>query len=237
MKTRFLSAIALGAITLTGTVACTSAEESYEIGQGTEIGVDVDAMDTDVRPGEAFYLYANGTWQDETEIPAERSSIGSFLTAFLETQRQVSEMIAEIVASDPEPGTDEARIANFYTGFMDVDAINAAGMAPVQADLDRFAAIDDVSALSAVLGDQLRADVDPLNATNFNTENLFGLFVTQGLATPGEVLPYLLQGGLGMPEREYYLSSDASLSEVRTEYRAFKRDGNYPEDYDPEILP
>ncbi|QLC21861.1 M13 family metallopeptidase [Parasphingopyxis sp. CP4] len=221
MKTRFLSAIALGAITLTGPIACTSAEETYEIGQGTEIGIDVEAMDTDVRPGEAFYLYANGTWQEETEIPAERSSIGSFLTAFLETQRQVSEMIGEIVESDPEAGTDEARIANFYTAFMDVDAINAAGMAPVQGDIDRFAAIADLSELSAVLGDQMRADVDPLNATNFNTENLFGLFVTQGLATPGEVLPYLLQGGLGMPEREYYLSSDASLSEVRTEYRAF----------------
>src|SRR5262249_18861540 len=65
------------------------------------------------------------------------------------------------------------------------------------------------------------ADVDPLNATNFWTQNLFGIFVTQGLATPGEVLPYILQGGLGLPEREYYLSSDPHMAEIRTKYRAY----------------
>lgn len=221
MKTRILSALALGAVAVAGPIACTSAEDSYEIGQGTEIGINAAAMDTEVSPGDDFYGYANGTWQRETEIPAEFSSVGGFLVAFLETETQVTEMIAEIVASDPEPGTDEARIANFYNAFMDVDAINAAGMEPVQADIDRFEAITDTAELSQVLGSQLRADVDPLNATNFQTENLIGLFVTQGLATPGEVLPYLLQGGLGMPEREYYLSSDAPIVAIRTEYRAY----------------
>jgi endothelin-converting enzyme/putative endopeptidase len=67
----------------------------------------------------------------------------------------------------------------------------------------------------------MRADVDPLNATDFQTENLFGLFVTQGLATPGEVLPYILQGGLGLPEREYYLSNEPAMVEIRTAYRAY----------------
>ena len=83
-------------------------------------------------------------------------------------------------------------------------------MQPLQAYLDRIAAIADKSGLSSVLGANVRADVDPLNATNYFTENLFGVFVTQGLSTPGEVLPYILQGGLGLPEREYYLSSDSS---------------------------
>src|SRR3546814_6185771 len=66
-----------------------------------------------------------------------------------------------------------------------------------------------------------RADVDPLNATDFGTENLFGIFVTQGLATPGEVIPYMLQGGLGLPEREYYLSADPKMAAIRTEYQAY----------------
>jgi endothelin-converting enzyme/putative endopeptidase len=72
-----------------------------------------------------------------------------------------------------------------------------------------------------VLGEQIRADVDPLNATNFFTENLFGIFVTQGLATPGEVLPYILQGGLGLPEREYYRSDAAEMATIRGQYRAY----------------
>ncbi len=53
------------------------------------------------------------------------------------------------------------------------------------------------------------------------TENLFGIFVTQGLATPGETLPYILQGGLGLPEREYYLSTDPEMAAIRTKYKAY----------------
>src|SRR3546814_8176215 len=89
-------------------------------------------------------------------------------------------------------------------------------MKPVQADLARFDAIADKAALSKVLGEQVRADVDPLNATDYRTENLFGIFVTQGLAPPGEVLPYMLPGGLGLPEREYYLRSEEHTSELQS---------------------
>jgi predicted metalloendopeptidase len=71
-----------------------------------------------------------------------------------------------------------------------------------------------------VLGQQVRADLDPLNATNFHTENLFGLFVTQAL-TGGEVVPYLMQGGLGMPERDYYLSTDPKMVAIQGKYRAY----------------
>src|SRR3546814_20675613 len=100
---------------------------------------------------------------------------------------------------------------------MDWPASVAAGMKPGSADLARFAASTDKAALSKILGEQTRADVDPLNATDFGTENLFGIFVTQGLATPGEVIPYMLQGGLGLPEREYYLSADTTMATHRTD--------------------
>jgi endothelin-converting enzyme/putative endopeptidase len=184
-------------------------------------GVNLAAMDTSVRPGQDFYAYANGAWQRDTEIPADRSSIGAFYVASLETERQNTELINGILESNPAAGSDEARIANFYRAYLDVAAIDAAGMAPVQADLERFAAIANRRDLSRVLGEQMRADVDPLNATDFHTENLFGVFVTQGLATPGEVLPYFLQGGLGLPEREYYLSNDPDMARLRTAYRAY----------------
>lgn len=186
-----------------------------------EVGVNLQAMDTSARPGDDFYGYANGTWQRTTEIPADRSSIGAFYQAFLETERQTTELVQGIVQSNPQAGSNEARIKNFYTAYTNTVAIDAAGMAPVQADLARFNAIANRTDLSRVLGEQVRADVDPLNATNFFTENLFGVFVTQGLATPGEVLPYILQGGLGLPEREYYLSNDPEMARLRTEYRAY----------------
>src|SRR4029078_673296 len=118
-------------------------------------------------------------------------------------------------------GASQPRIANSYTPYTTTPAIDAAGMSHIQPDLQRFQAIADKRALSTALGAQVRADVDPINATNFYTENLFGIFVTQGLATPGEVLPYILQGGLGLPEREYYLSSDPHMAQIRTAYRAY----------------
>ena len=125
-----------------------------------------------------------------------------------------------VLLASPE-NTDAARIANYYNAYLDTAAIDAAGMSHIQPDLQRFAAIADKRALSTALGAQVRADVDPINSTNFYTENLFGVFVTQGLATPGEVLPYILQGGLGLPEREYYLSADAHMADIRAKYRAY----------------
>ncbi len=207
------TAFAVTMAALLGPIGCAPKPKS--------IGLDLAAMDTSAKPGDDFYGYANGAWQRSTEIPADRSSVGSFHRAFLTTERQTRELLDGILASRPEPGTDAARIADFYNAFIDTAAIDAAGMAPIQADLARFDAIADKSALSRVLGEQVLADVDPLNSTNFFTENLFGIFVTQGLATPGEVLPYLLQGGLGLPEREYYLSNDPAMATIRGQYRTY----------------
>ena len=214
MVSRVLSALVLGVSLACSVAGCGRSG-------GSEVGVDLTAMDTDTRPGDDFYGYANGNWQRTTEIPADRSSIGAFYEAFLETERQNTELLSGIVNSRPRAGTDAARIANYYNAYVNTAAIDAAGMAPAQADLARFEAIASRRDLSRVLGEQVRADVDPLNATNFHTENLFGVFVTQGLATPGEVLPYVLQGGLGLPEREYYLSSDPEMARLRTQYRAY----------------
>lgn len=201
-----LAAMLLGATALAGPIACKmpGGQTSAEAIQGTELGINVAAMDKTVEPGDDFYAYANGTWQKTTEIPADRSSIGGFFIAQQATEANLEALMKELLESEPEAGTDAARIKNFYTAYMDTAAIDAAGLKPAQADLDRFAAIQDVEDLSRVLGEQVRADVDPLNSTDWRTENLFGVFVTKALKG-GEVVPYLLQGGLGMPEREYYL--------------------------------
>ncbi|PQM29116.1 peptidase M13 [Sphingopyxis lindanitolerans] len=221
-KTVFAILLSTAAI-VAGPVACSKggdkAAATYTV--GTELGISKDAMDTSVKPGDDFYAYANGNWQKTTAIPADRSSIGAFYIAFLETEKRTRELVDAIVKSGGDPKTDDGRIAAFYNAYMNTKAIDTAGMKPVAADLARFAAITDKASLSKVLGEQTRADVDPLNATDFNTENLFGIFVTQGLATPGDVIPYMLQGGLGLSEREYYLSADPKMATIRTQYQAY----------------
>jgi predicted metalloendopeptidase len=183
-------------------------------------GVQVANMDKSARPGDDFYTYANGAWVKRTEIPADRASVGSFLVAFNTTEGQLNTLIAGILASNPAPGTDAQKIRDYYRAYLDTAAIDAKGMAPLKGDLARYAAIQSKTDLARVLGENLRADTDPLNATNYHTENLFGLFITQALKG-GEVVPYLMQGGLGLPERDYYLSTDAKMVTIQGQYRAY----------------
>ncbi len=219
MTKSLIAALLLGtAVIVAGPVACSTGTET--VVSGTELGIEKSWMDSSVKPGDDFYAFANGAWNKATEIPADRSNIGGFVIAFNETEKQLGALIKDIVGSDAADDTAEGRIRNLYKSYMDTAAIEKAGLAPIKPDLDRFAAIADRKALSAVIGSQLRADVDPLNATDFNTENLFGIFVTQALSG-GEVVPYMLQGGLGLPEREYYLSSDPEMAKLRGAYRQY----------------
>jgi predicted metalloendopeptidase len=226
MKNRLIAALLLGTATATlGPVACQKidGDTAAVSTPGTELGIRKDWMDTSVDPGDDFFRYADGGWYDKTEIPADRSSVGGFFIADQQTEKNLAALIDEIEKSDPVEGTDAWRVKTFYDAFLDTKAIDAAGLKPVQADLARFDRIADKTALAQVLGSQTRADVDPLNSTNFWTENLFGVFVTQALKG-GEVVPYILQGGLGMPEREYYLSSDPKMASLRAGYRKYIAD-------------
>ena len=185
------------------------------------IGIDIAGMDTAVKPGDDFEAYANGGWRETTEIPADRASTGIFLQVFEKAEKRTADLVQSIIDGDPQPGSDERRIADYYTAFMDTATIEQRGLEPLQPQLDAIEAIGDRTALASYLGDHLRADVDPLNATDLSTPNLFGLFVTQGLQDPAHNLPYLLQGGLGMPSRDYYLSDEAAMKDIRGKYREY----------------
>jgi endothelin-converting enzyme/putative endopeptidase len=215
-------AAALGlAVLALGPSACTSAEDGSEArNPGTGLGIDVAAMDKTVKPGDDFYAYANGAWLRKAEIPADRSSFGAFAVADESTSRDLARLIDDIAKGDAAPDSDPGRIRTYYLAYLDSKGIDAAGMAPARGDLERFGGVASVKDLSRVLGQQLRADVDPFNATDFQTENLFGLFASQS-PTDDKVVPYLLQGGLGLPERDYYLSADPKMAALRDQYRAY----------------
>jgi predicted metalloendopeptidase len=212
----FASALALSAC---GTSP--SNNTTQEQAKGTDAGIQTSWMDKSVTPGDDFYSYADGGWMKTAEIPADRSNIGGFYIADQLREKNTRALFDEILKANAAASSDEGRIANYYNAYVNTDAIDRAGVAPAKADLDAINQIADKKQLSAAIGGTLRADTDPLNATNFQTENLFGIFVTQGLNTPGEQLPYLMQGGIGLPEREYYLSGDSKMAEIRSKYRTY----------------
>jgi putative endopeptidase len=221
MNRSILLALLLATAACSGGGPGTGNQSSAAQTAGSSAGIVTASMDKAVAPGDDFFAYANGNWVRTTPIPEDRSAVGAFLIADRERERQTRELLDGILKSNPAAGSNEALIANYYNAYLNTDAIDRAGMAPAKADLDAIAAIADKTQLSAAIGGTLRADTDPLNATNFQTENLFGIFVTQGLATPGETLPYLMQGGIGLPEREYYLSGDSKMAGLRDQYRAY----------------
>ncbi len=183
-------------------------------------GIDAAGMNKAANPGDDFYAFTNGTWLATTEIPADRGSWSAGAVLAEDTNKRLVALL-EAAAKNRANATPAARIAaDFYTAYMDEAAIEARGLAPVQSALQRVAAIGDKPALARALGESLRADVDPLNNTNFFTENLFGLWVAQGLDDPTHYNAYLLQGGLGMPDRAYFVTVSERMEKIRTAYRA-----------------
>ncbi len=182
-------------------------------------GVDTAGMDPSVAPGDSFYRFVNGTWVDKTEIPADRSSYGMFTKLAEEASKRTRALIEEAAGANAPEGSEVRKLGDIFASYMDEAAIEAKGVAPLKPELDRIAAINTRKELSAALGDTLRADVDALNTGHVNTERLLGLWVTEDLNEPSRYAAYLLQGGLGLPDRDYYLVDNPRFTEVRQKYQ------------------
>src|SRR5579884_943803 len=182
-------------------------------------GIAVANMDRSVVPGNDFYDYANGGWIKRTQIPPDRPNVGVFSHLGDLTNKRTSTLIEEIAKSKAAPGSSEQQIADLYKSFMDEAAIESAGLSPLKPHLDSIRAIANKQQLARALGETLRADVDALNNTNFHTSNLFGLWTAPGFNDSEHYAAYLLQGGIELPDREYYLSDSAQMKDVRAKYQ------------------
>jgi endothelin-converting enzyme/putative endopeptidase len=183
-------------------------------------GIAVANMDASVKPGDNFYLYASGAWIKRTEIPPDRTRVGVFSTLADLSEKRTHELIEDAAKGNAPDGSGTRRIADLYNSFMDEAGIEAKGLAPLRPHLDAIAAIHDKHALAHALGEGLRADVDALNNTNFHTANLFGLWVAPGFNDSEHYAAYLMQGGLQLPDREYYLSETERMKNTRAQYQA-----------------
>jgi putative endopeptidase len=180
--------------------------------------IDLSAMDLSVRPGADFFLFANGSWYRRVEIPAERDSTGVDLRLKEEADVRTRAILEEAAQGQVATGSDQRKMGDYYASYLDEARIESLGAKPLANSLERIAKIADKNALASYLGSELRADVDPLNDTNFYTDHVLGLWVEQDLNDPTKSAPYLLQGGLGLPDRSYYLDGQASMEALRSKY-------------------
>jgi putative endopeptidase len=182
-------------------------------------GIDLSYIDKSVVPGDDFYHFADGAWIARTEIPADRAGVNVFSVLGDRADKQVASIVEDAVHSHAAPNSDQRKIADLYAAYMDAGAIESKGLAPIKPELAAIASIHTASDLSRALGATLRADVDALNDTNFQTPNIFGLWVAPGFNDPDHYAPYILQGGLELPSRDYYLASGDQVKAIRIAYQ------------------
>lgn len=171
-------------------------------------GLDLDAMDTSVRPGDDFFAYMNGTWLKETEIPADKSNYGGFIILHDEAQEDVKAIVDEAASGDFAKGTDEQKVGDLYKSFMDMQTRNELGVTPLAGHLEQINAIetyDDLAVFMAAAnkhGVSMPIDIGQL--VDWNDADKYSMIVTQG--------------GLGLPDREYYTLADEKSVELRAAY-------------------
>ena len=171
-------------------------------------GIQTQYLDKTVKPGDDFNRYVNGKWLATTTIPADKTSVGSFVILQDLSQERIRGILDGLTATKPAAGTDEARIADSYTAFTNVAAINARGMAPIQPYMARIKAADTPMKLMTLFAQPgyaspIGASVDPdLKQSDVNAF-------------------YLGQGSLGLPDRDYYLKQDARSQDIRTKYLGY----------------
>ncbi|MBV9619939.1 MAG: M13 family metallopeptidase [Gammaproteobacteria bacterium] len=179
---------------------------------------DIGGIDPSVAPGNEFFLYANGTWLKQTDIPPDRSSFGPAQVLADLTRERIAGLLKS--AQSAASGSSTRQIGDYYAAYLDEAQQERLGLEPLRPLLARIEAISDRRALARALGATLRSDVDVLNSTNLHTPHLFGLWVAQDLDDPTRYSPFLLQGGLTMPDRDYYLNPAPRMADIRSQYQA-----------------
>ncbi|MFN4026159.1 MAG: M13 family metallopeptidase [Flavobacterium sp.] len=173
-------------------------------------GINKKNMDTLVKPGDNFAMYVNGTWMKTAKIPADKSSYGAFDMLYDQSQKDVKAIIEEAAKGNNAEGTDEQKIGDYYASFMDRKGRDAKGIAPIQPELKAIDAIASYDDLAAYFGKANRAGVSIP----------FSVSVMSDFKDPTKHTLITWQGGLGLPEREYYLATDAKMTEIRQKYVA-----------------
>ncbi|MEN9289337.1 MAG: hypothetical protein RL317_960 [Pseudomonadota bacterium] len=204
-------ALAVSAVALATPALAQSAAAADSKPQLGDWGVDVQGMDLSVKPGEDFYKFVNGQWDAKTEIPADRSSWGGFAVLRDLSDQRTRAIIEESAKQNAPAGTVAQKVGDFYASFMDEAAIEARGMEPVKpmlAKIDGLTSRDDLArALAENVKLGLGSPVEIGVELDLKDNSKYGVYVGQG--------------GLGMPNRDYYLVDNDRFKATRVKYKTY----------------
>ncbi|MBV1876174.1 MAG: M13 family metallopeptidase [Pseudomonadales bacterium] len=197
--------------------ACTSTERSSDTTANQprpkpvfgSWGVDLAARDQSIKPGEDFFNYANGAWLARHKIPPERSSYGLSLIVHEKAQQRVKAIIEEFGASSGPKGSSAQQIGDYYASWMNTKTLNELGITPLLPDLKRIAAISNITELTVEFGKfHYTAGISPI-AQSLGIDP----------ADPDKYSIDIALGGLGLPDRDYYLEQSEQFQRFRLAYK------------------
>jgi putative endopeptidase len=207
MASSFRSSLCLGFVA----IACSlPASAAYPARIGN-YGFDSTGMDLSVRPGDDFNAYANGVWAKRTSIPGDHAYWGVWDILEEQARGQVREILEDAAKAHAPAGTNARKIGDFYATFIDEAAVETRGAAPLKQQLASIAKIGTYAALAKAMGQAIRVD-DSMPVT---------VFVYADFKRPEVNTAYLDQGGLGLPDRDYYLNDDPAMAAARAAYLAY----------------
>ena len=174
-------------------------------------GFDTAGMDTTVKPGDNFFTYTNGKWVATEQIPADRTWMGVIPKLRILSEERMKAIVAGLESRDyASLAPEERKLRDFYDAYTDTKAIEAAGLKPAEKDLHQIAALKTLNDVARAMGTPGRG-----------MDSLFSTAISTDVKKSSAYVEYIFQGGLGMPDRDYYLRDDKALGETRDAYRKY----------------
>jgi putative endopeptidase len=174
-------------------------------------------MDRSVKPGDDFYRFANGGWLGTIGTPTGLQSYDTRAILNERTNQLVRNLIQDAAAAQTVRGSVAQKVGDYYASFMDEGGIAARGLTPLADEMAMISAITNKASLSSYLGATLNSEVVGLTAS---ADHVFGVWVNQSFADSKHYVFHLLQGGLGMPDRDAYIDPSPKMAELRAQYQA-----------------
>ena len=173
-------------------------------------GFDMSGRDTSVKPGDDFFRYANGGYVDRLQIPSDQTRYGNFTTLSVLSENRVHKILEDAAAGKGGGDPLRQKLGAYYRAFMDEARVEALGAAPLQADLAKVKAARSHEDIAALMGDK-----------TLPAESFFGAYVSPDAKDPLHYTVNMGTGGLGLPDKDYYLSDSPRFATIRTAYQAY----------------
>lgn len=170
--------------------------------------VEVDEIDTSIKPGDNFFRYVNGIWYDTAKIADDQSGVGSYSFLNIPQKKLLENILEEVSATDNPAGSIEQKVGDFYASGMDIDAINKRGFEPIKPLLDEIEAITDIPSLMNFVTSEIKS----------NGQSIIGLGISPDAENSSINIAHFSQTGLGLPDRDYYFKSDSSSLAIQQAY-------------------